>query len=182
MCRATSAAPTYFPPINLDGHKYWDGGLRSNNPIEEVYDEAKSEYPDKHIRVVVSIGTGKPKNLDPGEHGSQWMRYSIRMLTDTENTHQRFQKDRKSELGDKYYRFNENDSLADIDMADWRRLGEVEKRARDYVRSIKAKLTACAIMLANTRPQLKRRQSFDDQLLSSTAPKDMAMISMVNTT
>lgn len=31
--RATSAAPTYFPSMNVDGFDYVDGGLGFNNPV-----------------------------------------------------------------------------------------------------------------------------------------------------
>lgn len=33
--RATSAAPTYFPRMNIDGIDFLDGGLGFNNPTSE---------------------------------------------------------------------------------------------------------------------------------------------------
>ncbi|OBT85481.1 hypothetical protein VE02_06195 [Pseudogymnoascus sp. 03VT05] len=41
-CRATSAAPTFFDPVQIGPYKqsFIDGGLGYNNPIFKVYDEA----------------------------------------------------------------------------------------------------------------------------------------------
>lgn len=36
---ASGALPPGFPPIVIDGHAYWDGGLVSNTPLQYVVDE-----------------------------------------------------------------------------------------------------------------------------------------------
>ena len=70
VARATSAAPTYFPPVRLDsrGHDpdttraYYaliDGGMFANNPSLCAYVEAKSRGPDAQDLLMVSIGTGQ---------------------------------------------------------------------------------------------------------------------------
>jgi patatin-like phospholipase/acyl hydrolase len=60
--RATSAAPTFFPPLHLtrDGRDYAlvDGGVFVNNPSMAAYAEACSLYPDAAKIIVVSVGTG----------------------------------------------------------------------------------------------------------------------------
>ena len=33
MLRATSAIPIYFPPVQMDGETYYDGGLADSIPI-----------------------------------------------------------------------------------------------------------------------------------------------------
>jgi hypothetical protein len=43
--RATSAAPTYFPVISVQGQTYFDGGLECNNLAVEVIKEARAEFP-----------------------------------------------------------------------------------------------------------------------------------------
>ena len=35
---ASSALPPGFPPVEIDGEYYWDGGLFSNTPLEYVLD------------------------------------------------------------------------------------------------------------------------------------------------
>jgi patatin-like phospholipase/acyl hydrolase len=62
IARATSAAPTYFPPCHLvrDKQDYAlvDGGVFVNNPSMAAYVEARRLYPDAENVVVVSVGTG----------------------------------------------------------------------------------------------------------------------------
>ncbi|KAK4207062.1 acyl transferase/acyl hydrolase/lysophospholipase [Rhypophila decipiens] len=61
-CRATSAAPIYFPPIQIAGHTYCDGGAKANNPISEIYHEARREQPGRAIRSIVSLGPEDQSN------------------------------------------------------------------------------------------------------------------------
>ena len=35
---ASGALPPGFPPVTIDGHLYWDGGLVSNTPLQYVLD------------------------------------------------------------------------------------------------------------------------------------------------
>jgi len=62
IARATSAAPTYFPPFHLerDSQNYAlaDGGVYVNNPSMAAYAEALSLYRAAPGFVVVSAGTG----------------------------------------------------------------------------------------------------------------------------
>ena len=60
VTRATSAAPTYFPPAQL-GRGLWtliDGGTYANNPALCAYSEAREAEPDADI-LLVSLGTGR---------------------------------------------------------------------------------------------------------------------------
>jgi uncharacterized protein len=62
IARATSAAPTFFPPFHLQrgGQDYAlvDGGVFVNNPAMAAYAEARSIFPDAQQYVVVRVGTG----------------------------------------------------------------------------------------------------------------------------
>ncbi|CAF1381815.1 unnamed protein product [Rotaria sp. Silwood1] len=66
--RATTAAPTYFKPLQKNDHNYTDGGIGFNNPVELLYDEAfarlssdlnKNTFAVNEcpIAYIVSIGT-----------------------------------------------------------------------------------------------------------------------------
>ena len=54
----TSAAPTYFPIHTFGGHKYSDGGIFQNNPVETALSVARRMYPNASRFCIVSIGTG----------------------------------------------------------------------------------------------------------------------------
>jgi hypothetical protein len=67
-CRATSAAPTYFPqlevPVSKSGKDkvvFWDGGLLNNNPIDQVWrarlDLVSETTKAPQVGCVLSIGT-----------------------------------------------------------------------------------------------------------------------------
>ena len=56
--RATTAAPTYFSPINVNGHIYQDGALLANNPAHLALHESINLFPHKEIAALVSVGTG----------------------------------------------------------------------------------------------------------------------------
>jgi hypothetical protein len=73
IARATSAAPTYFRSIQVDGLRLIDGGLLANNPSQHARAEVNSMHrvhpsgpcrlvegtPEGGIRFLVSLGTGK---------------------------------------------------------------------------------------------------------------------------
>ncbi|EGC40034.1 hypothetical protein DICPUDRAFT_74383 [Dictyostelium purpureum] len=56
---ATSAAPTYFPPFVFENRKFYDGGIKNNNPCLVAMDEHTSLWGNKTIDVFVSLGTGE---------------------------------------------------------------------------------------------------------------------------
>ncbi len=62
IARATSAAPTFFPPFKLQGggkdHALVDGGIFVNNPGMAAYAEARNLYRDASEFLIVSVGTG----------------------------------------------------------------------------------------------------------------------------
>lgn len=63
VCRAASAAPSYFPPalVEMGSHRrvLTDGGVVANNPAVCAYVEALKERFDARPAVVVSLGTGE---------------------------------------------------------------------------------------------------------------------------
>jgi predicted acylesterase/phospholipase RssA len=59
-CRATSAALTYFKPIEVSGYTYSDGGLLYNNPIQLVHNEASDVFQGQD-QLIISLGTSIPQ-------------------------------------------------------------------------------------------------------------------------
>ena len=66
--RCTSAAPSFFRSMFVDvpvpGGWYIDGGLRHNNPSQLALDEARRIWPTIKRFCLVSIGTGRQKNVE----------------------------------------------------------------------------------------------------------------------
>jgi predicted acylesterase/phospholipase RssA len=135
--RATSAAPMYFPHIEAGGVSYFDGGLESNNPVIEVIEEAKQEFPDDKISTVISVGTGAYQASDASAGVTGFMNYMINMATSTEKHHKailedpRFEDIRKEE----YFRLNGTLELGAIDLAAVERMDEIERLAEAYLSS-----------------------------------------------
>lgn len=77
--RATSAATSFFDPIVIDESPYVDGGLGMNNPIDRLWLEARLMFAnngvtlESQIRVVLSVGTGKPALKAFGEFVAQFI-------------------------------------------------------------------------------------------------------------
>jgi patatin-like phospholipase/acyl hydrolase len=92
IARATSAAPTYFPPLHLvrDKQDYAlvDGGVFVNNPSMAAYVEARKLYPSSTKVVVVSVGTGDRQDQikydDARDWGlTGWARHIVPVLMDS---------------------------------------------------------------------------------------------------
>lgn len=73
VARATSAAPTYLPPLRLldepDEAVLIDGGVVANNPAAIAYldavDSARSDAGAEPDVVLLSVGTGRPSAAEP---------------------------------------------------------------------------------------------------------------------
>ena len=77
VCRATSAAPTYFPPAQIgaaDGKIYGciDGGMYANNPALVAFVAARRLMPLAKRFLVLSIGTGEALNPIKYDDAKSW--------------------------------------------------------------------------------------------------------------
>jgi patatin-like phospholipase/acyl hydrolase len=76
IARATSAAPTFFPPFHLtrgtDDYALVDGGIFVNNPSMAAYVEARLIYPSAQRVVVVSVGTGDRQDIITFAQANKW--------------------------------------------------------------------------------------------------------------
>ena len=73
--RATSAAPTYFEPVNLQwaeqNRTLIDGGVFINSPAVSAYAEARKLFPEESI-VMLSLGTGELTRPIPYDEARTW--------------------------------------------------------------------------------------------------------------
>jgi NTE family protein len=86
---ASGALPPGFPPVEVDGEHYWDGGLVSNTPLQYVLDY----YPRRSrlcFQVDLFQGYGQlPKNLDEVNEREKDIRYSSRTRVNTDSFRER---------------------------------------------------------------------------------------------
>ena len=80
---ASGALPPGFPPIEIDGEHYWDGGLVSNTPLQYVLDQ-----PGEVHRVVFQVDLfaargALPATLDEVFEREKDIRYSSRTRLNT---------------------------------------------------------------------------------------------------
>lgn len=68
---ASSAAPVYFPTVNVAGRWLIDGGVVANNPTLCAYAEAKLLWPNEELRIL-SVGTGKRTRPISGPASREW--------------------------------------------------------------------------------------------------------------
>eukprot|EP01036_Dinobryon_divergens_P024861 gene24861-33349_t len=130
--RATTAAPTFFTPVQWEGGLFCDGALVANNPTAIALQEAKVLYPGIPVELVVSIGTGY---IDMGGSYLQSMGWDllvnnlIASSTNTEDVHALLVDFLPK---DKYFRFNPQlrSNLA-IDEKNKSILTELKQLARD---------------------------------------------------
>jgi len=55
---ASTAAPTYFPPIIIDDNPYIDGGVATNDVSMFLYARARRKWPNSRIKIL-NVGTGR---------------------------------------------------------------------------------------------------------------------------
>lgn len=81
---ASGALPPGFPPVEIDGRQYWDGGLVSNTPLQYVLDCATDEHVDV-LQVDLFPARGAlPKTLADVAEREKDIRYSSRTRLNTD--------------------------------------------------------------------------------------------------
>ena len=105
VAAATSAAPTYFPAVEIESNWYVDGAVSTNNPALIAYSEGKKLFPGEEIKVF-SVGTGFNNNFVEGSKTKYWGSLSwlrggiIPMLLESNLEHQLAQEI----IGQNYFR------------------------------------------------------------------------------
>jgi len=141
--RATSADPTLFKGIDIGEknlkERYLDGGLRCNNPVRYVLQEAQSVFPDRPISCIVSIGTGTANviSLQKSDTFRKLLPMKLidvlkRIATDCENTSEETANQSPS-MQNVYFRLNVDQGLQVVSLAEWERLGEVKTHTEQYL-------------------------------------------------
>lgn len=82
VARATSAAPTYFDPLQAAERILIDGGVSANNPAMCAWADADEALGTRDNLLLVSLGTGEtlPKCNPVGWGVVQWLKYLAALL------------------------------------------------------------------------------------------------------
>jgi len=163
--RATSAAATFFDPIQIGSQTFVDGATGMNNPIEQVFDEATSIWPDAiqkgRIQCLVSIGTGIPDLRHFGDNLKEIVKRWKSISTETEATEKRFYKVHDLlGVGGRYFRFNVDKGLADVELDHHTKVAQIEAATEAYLRDPRVKqlirsfLTAQPPITCTSIPQM----------------------------
>jgi predicted acylesterase/phospholipase RssA len=134
--RATSAAVTFFDPIEIGGIQFVDGATGLNNPVEVVLEEAKSIWPDaiRRIQCIVSIGTGVPDLRDFGDNLKEVAHTLKDISTQTERTEERFFKLYADlGLGGRYFRYNVREGLGGVGLDEHSEAGRIVVATERYL-------------------------------------------------
>ncbi|CAE6409302.1 unnamed protein product [Rhizoctonia solani] len=149
--RATSAAPSYFPPIKLKDEygqlrSYIDGGLGYNNPSKELLNEARDVFGPEHtIGCFLSIGTGVDRNTgfqDVRRLNSAYDAFKAIALN-SEQAHRELN-EYFSRTPGVYFRFNagarlvgpngDEDFAKQVALEDWHKMDQIENLTSQYLR------------------------------------------------
>jgi predicted acylesterase/phospholipase RssA len=148
-CRATSAAPTFFPSVTIDSQQYVDGALGYNNPIRPLLDEAFRIWGDKRaIGCIVSIGTGVPRLGIVGE-GATLAKTLKEMATDAQTVANEFKNEMTSRYGPDqqvYFRFNVERGLEVLGLEECqpRHQAQIQTATNFYLEEAADRIEICA--------------------------------------
>ena len=135
IAAATSAAPTYFPAVQIEDNWYVDGAVSTNNPALIALTEAEKLYPEDEIKVF-SIGTGFNNSFIDGSKAKNWGSLSwlrggiIPILLESNLEHQLSE----TIIGNNYFRVdsNLNDVATQIDIKSMNNLERMREMGQKW--------------------------------------------------
>ena len=140
VARATSAATTFFKPIRVgrDEVELIDAGLGYNNPCEALIQEAKQRFSEHRDMRFLSIGTGLG--------GVTKIRDSRRSIIEalkklaTTSKQAAYRLDRRFGDDGRYFRFDVQQGLEDITIADWEEASTISALTQNYLNDSKTRV------------------------------------------
>lgn len=145
--RATSAATTFFDLVQIGDVKFVDGALGANNPVGEVENEATNIWCSDGdelkplVKCFVSVGTGNPGTQPMEDNGIKFLSKTLpKLVTETERTAENFERKwRRHFKTNRYFRFNVDQGLQHIQLADYKEKGPIQAATRAYLSSQRVK-------------------------------------------
>jgi uncharacterized protein len=152
VARATSAAPTYFEPVELGERALVDGGVFAVNPAMSAFAEVLKEADAREV-VLLSLGTGqhtRKRSFDEIKDWgvARWARPILEVVFDGVSDAVDYQLDHVLG-GERYWRLQTELTLAsdDLDDASEDNLAKLRGHAEDLIREQSATLDAAIARL-----------------------------------
>ena len=146
--RATTAAPTFFKRTTIvdDGgaqEDFLDGGLRFNNPAQQVLSEAFAVFGgDSKLGCLVSIGTGHPGTIGLSQPDAfqkilptEMIGVLKRIATNCEQTAYELA-GRFRQLPNRYFRYSVSHGVGSISLEEWKKMDEVQVHTKAYLAEV----------------------------------------------
>jgi predicted acylesterase/phospholipase RssA len=147
---ATAAATGFFDPVFIGARQFVDGALGANNPVDEVDGEASniwcSETGDLKplVKCFISIGTGNPGKKAIEDNMIKFLSKTlVGIVTETENTERKVIARWCKHYDEKrYFRFNVDQGLQEVGLAEYKEQGTIESATDEYLRHTQQKFRA----------------------------------------
>jgi predicted acylesterase/phospholipase RssA len=139
---ATSAATSFFDPVSIGARQFVDGALGANNPVDEMEGEAANIWSSGTgdlkplVKCFVSIGTGTPSKKAIEDGIVKFLSKTLTgIATETEETERKFIARWAQHYDEKrYFRFNVDQGLQDVGLAEYKEQGRMEAATAEYLR------------------------------------------------
>jgi hypothetical protein len=161
-----------------------DAGLGCNNPIKQILNEAELLFPHQHIACIISIGTGHVtttglpapsllNNVIPLSVAEVLKKITTECEATAEETERRFRS-----VANFYFRFNVEQGMQSVTLAQWERLPEVTTHTLQHLRREKVDemVTAAVIALRERRQVIAAAHLSAYNLQSFTADDICCMV------
>ncbi|KIV90286.1 hypothetical protein PV10_07605 [Exophiala mesophila] len=137
---ATSAAPTFFDAVKIGQRMYVDGAMGANNPVFEVEKEAANIWCERTghieplIKCFISVGTGVPRINPLSDRAWKFMTENIvKVVNETTETEQSFASRWRGHLDKRYFRFNVQQGLQGLGLAEYKEQGRIDAVTDEYL-------------------------------------------------
>jgi hypothetical protein len=138
-----------------------DAGLGCNNPVKQILREAEHIFPHQYIACIISIGTGHVTTMGlpapslfnkviPLDVAEVLKKITTECEATAEETEWRFRS-----IANGYFRFNVEQGMQNVTLAQWERLREVKTHTEQYLRQGKVdKMVTAAVKALRERREV----------------------------
>ncbi|KAL6244844.1 hypothetical protein RBB50_008372 [Rhinocladiella similis] len=170
---ATSAATSFFDPVQIVDRLYVDGATGANNPANEVEKEANDIWCEVTgkleplVKCFISVGTGNGGINPISDQAWKFLTENLKKAaTDTRETEEAVSSRWRGHWNKRYFRFNVHQGLQEVGLAEYKQGGLINAATAAYLESqdTKPRLLACVTNLRgkkyppNQAFQLERAQ------------------------